>query len=869
MTNILQIKTRVQASIRSTLSQGVVHPYLLNDKKAAKVLLENAHLPMVEKISETIQTTHVQLSTGAFSQVVFPLFSYWKTFPVNQVLVEGKLEATLKDVRIDEEDNGKQVDYLAKFVLKNKKISIFAYCTNQTLMIQGSIHKEFFKSFILPLLRKNFTQMEDKIKQYNQMVIKSLSSSGMEELDDSIENVETPERGPRNRSRKIAVSCEDCGKDYTNVSNLKLHIKNAHSDRTRAKPRVKSSRRMISVVPTSHPLGIEAESFPPLTYDADSELLLSDSESEVEVLEDVITPLARSVPALEEDAAPDTATGETSSLALDDEAAVDPATSAAGGVQPTSSDLDDETAEDPTTLTAGEVAAMAVGGPESMSPTKTTVSFVTLENGTTTHAKADEVTSEDMTTVPDRAPEEPTVEETASGPPAVHVEASVTVQNNPEVCSTDFQCAVCQKCFSSEGKVNKHFETHGTGESTIALMKEIFNMRKYWEDKFQKQDRALLALQHQFHVLQSRTAKSQGPPPPRQFPAPPTPSPAPASPPVSASPAPPSRRQTPAPPPVSDLPSHPSRRQTQAPACPPLPVSRQPPAFRPVPAPKGKRKILYIRDSVHRAVVGPKLENPTGSLIRSVNAYASVRDERAPENKRHLNVSSVVRRELMQSNGEDTLVLGAPSVDISNQDTTEGIIDENMTETIASSMAMVETAEYALKTGKVKQVILLEHLPRYDVEEKDNDKAELAKLANKELHKARDDSEYAENILVGVHSGLECQGRTRISRFTSDHTNGLHGRNIRMGKYDGVHMYSQGGAEALTKSILNIFQTAGMVKPSKQTPSQSSSRAEQEWIPSHQSRRRNKNTVNTVNPRAEVPVPVWEIPTQNMFQGFY
>ena len=107
---------------------------------------------------------------------------------------------------------------------------------------------------------------------------------------------------------------EKCGKEYTNATTLKLHIKNAHSDRTRAKPRVKSSRRMVSVVPTSHPLGIETEPFPPLTYDADSELLLSDTESEVEVLEDVITPLARSVPAIEDKTA-----GESSAPTLDDD----------------------------------------------------------------------------------------------------------------------------------------------------------------------------------------------------------------------------------------------------------------------------------------------------------------------------------------------------------------------------------------------------------------------------------------------------------------------------------------------------------------------------------------------------------------------
>ena len=82
------------------------------------------------------------------------------------------------------------------------------------------------------------------------------------------------------------------------------------------------------------------------------------------------------------------------------------------------------------------------------------------------------------------------------------------------------------------------------------------------------------------------------------------------------------------------------------------PSRRQAATFRPAQGQKGKRKVLYIRDSIHRAVVGPKLENPTGSLILSVNAYASVRDERAPANKQHLNVNSVVRRELAKSNGD-------------------------------------------------------------------------------------------------------------------------------------------------------------------------------------------------------------------------
>ena len=162
----------------------------------------------------------------------------------------------------------------------------------------------------------------------------------------------------------------------------------------------------------------------------------------------------------------------------------------------------------------------------------------------------------------------------------------------------------------------------------------------------------------------------------------------------------------------------------------------------------------------------------------------------------------------------------------------------------------------------LKQVILLQHIPRYDVDTKDKDKAELARLANKELHKARNASEFAENILVGRHKGLECEGRTRNTRFISDHTNGLHGRNIRMGKMDGIHMYSQAGAEALTKSILSIFQEAGMVKKKRLGSSTSIQGEDQGWTTS-QARNRRTNRRNN-----EVQVPAWEIPTSNRFSDF-
>jgi hypothetical protein len=63
-----------------------------------------------------------------------------------------------------------------------------------------------------------------------------------------------------------------------------------------------------------------------------------------------------------------------------------------------------------------------------------------------------------------------------------------------------------------------------------------------------------------------------------------------------------------------------------------------------------------VADSVSRAQVYPKLENPTSSLIKQVNAYSSVHDKRAHHPNE--NVNAVVRRELGQAGADyDTVTL--------------------------------------------------------------------------------------------------------------------------------------------------------------------------------------------------------------------
>ena len=200
-------------------------------------MLADAKIPLAEQISNSPQTTHVQLNLGAFSKVIFDLFNYWNTFPPDQVLIVGETQVTLKEIRIDEEVNGKKVDALAKFLHNGKNISLFAYCTNQTIMVQGVSHKEFLASFLPPVLKKNFLDKKADIDNYNELVLKTLSSLKVN-IDDSVLNTVTPDRSLKMKLRKrTSVICDNCGKEFSSARLFENHTESAHSNITRAKPR--------------------------------------------------------------------------------------------------------------------------------------------------------------------------------------------------------------------------------------------------------------------------------------------------------------------------------------------------------------------------------------------------------------------------------------------------------------------------------------------------------------------------------------------------------------------------------------------------------------------------------------------------------
>ena len=102
-------------------------------------------------------------------------------------------------------------------------------------------------------------------------------------------------------------------------------------------------------------------------------------------------------------------------------------------------------------------------------------------------------------------------------------------------------------------------------------------------------------------------------------------------------------------------------------------------------------------------------------------------------------------------------------------------------------------------------------------------------------------------------------------RFTNDGSNG-HSKHVRTGAYDGLHMYSQAGAEAFTASLINILKEAGLVRKEQVHTRENAPRtsaAPEAWESQQAARGFQANQRRT---RPEVNE--FQIPTSNRFSVF-
>ena len=133
--------------------------------------------------------------------------------------------------------------------------------------------------------------------------------------------------------------------------------------------------------------------------------------------------------------------------------------------------------------------------------------------------------------------------------------------------------------------------------------------------------------------------------------------------------------------------------------------------------------------------------------------------------------------------------------------------------------------------------------------------AQLAELANATLERMVAESEYGDRIMVGRHTGLQVEGQARADLMTCRGDN-WRSRNVKSGKYDGVHFYSRQGQEALTASMLEVLRQAGLVRQARAPAAQAPQVEDSEWH------------VVGQGPRRAAPAPAsFEIPLYNRFGG--
>ena len=216
-----------------------------------------------------------------------------------------------------------------------------------------------------------------------------------------------------------------------------------------------------------------------------------------------------------------------------------------------------------------------------------------------------------------------------------------------------------------------------------------------------------------------------------------------------------------------------------------------------------KPKVLVVGDSITHSANFAKVERETNSRIRSAKAYSTVRD--SSSKWPHKNITEVSQVALMQTHEDDDythLVLGAPTVDITNLDTSKVTPEENIEiykqNVFISCQNIISAAENAIRTQpNLEKVIILQHTQRFDDQKIDpiGLKQNLVEFANKTLNELITSTNTNKRIILGKHN-IPLTDDCIDARYRDDLS----------GRYDGVHLYGNFGKEEFTNNFIQILK---------------------------------------------------------------
>ena len=223
------------------------------------------------------------------------------------------------------------------------------------------------------------------------------------------------------------------------------------------------------------------------------------------------------------------------------------------------------------------------------------------------------------------------------------------------------------------------------------------------------------------------------------------------------------------------------------------------------------KKVLIVGDSISGNLHIKSIETATKAAVKAIKAYSSIHDdvENAAKNAAKFpakNFTDVIPTELAKE-VPDALIIQSGSVDITNLKTNSTDAVQYMEyfkqQAVVSANNIFQAATDAAKRHpKLKKIILMKQVPRYD----DNSssppgvKGALSKLFNDTLDKLMSERP-VDKLLIGNHN-IDCSGGVLKARY----------ENLRLNKYDGIHMFGPSGMKCYTNSVLNILSSAQLVK---------------------------------------------------------
>ena len=748
------IVTKVDVSNLTQVKNGRKLDFELTEKTAKSNILKAANRNMLE-LEMKQKSANLLFSAGSYLYTVIPAVKTWETkFNNKESFKAGNLTIFVTDLEHGRELNAKHLDTKIVFNVNGDKVVIHCYNTTQLLMVNGKMYTEFISQYLQPMFKKEIEDIKTDIAEYDRNVVISLGPKRPVRASRSVKSIRSIIHQPH-------FICKRCGYTYLTQAQLKKHKEEEHANS------FNTSSSVLSIKQSTRNNSLVEEML------LSDDISINDSIKQIQMEETVNTKVIDVVESPE-------------SQELKDHKGSDHEININSCVQRDEKSINkDDLMNHKSIVHTSQSIAVPI-------PSQTIkcrkCGFETKDISVLdTHMIYNHGNQRNSTIIEIEDVQQNVTMDVAicikcgfkAGNPedlkqhnqSTHQEVRVELHQT-DVITIPLSCSKCEFKCKYNIQMKKHSErVHPLlksksdslkdqvidiiSEHNNELLKEILELKKTLKDVKQDLKDTKEAVIKTITENAHKSSKSEGYTKTVEIPLP--------------------EREK------AELTKRYKKKKT---------------AF------LEKQKILYVGDSISLNVNFPKIESRTSTRIRTKKAYSAAFDTTAKYP--HKNVVDVTKDALEDTPLDDKysqLVIGAPSVDITNLDTSNVREKDNVEvfkqKIHVSCQNIITAAESAIRNHpELEKVVIVEHAPRFDIHEVDPTglKPKLALFANNTLDKLQQSSDMKNKIVLGKHSLDKLH-----SRMYKDE---------RTGRYDGLHMYGVNGFLLYTDSIVKIINSS-------------------------------------------------------------